>query len=86
MKPNRTRRAFRSIVLMTGLGMLLSGAAQGADLTVSDGVVVKFGADAGIEVRDSLHLNGQVTFTSLKDDSLAGQTGATPQTAATGAA
>ena len=64
--------------------MLLSSAARGADLTVSDGVMVKFGADAGMEVRDSLHMSGLSTFTSIKDDSVGGQTGATPQTPAAG--
>ena len=84
MKLNHLKKTLCSIALMMGLGMLLSGAAQGGDLTVSDGVVVKFGADAGMEVRDSLHMSGLSTFTSIKDDSVSGQTGAAPQIPAAG--
>ncbi|MFY0575467.1 Ig-like domain-containing protein [Cystobacter fuscus] len=38
-----------------------------ADLTISDGVTVKFGADAGVVVRDTLRVDGAATFTSVHD-------------------
>lgn len=55
-----------------------------AELTIDDGVVVKFGADAGVVVRDTLRTSGATTFTSVKDDSVGGQTGGAAQTPAAG--
>jgi hypothetical protein len=62
----------------------VSSLVHAADLTIDDGVVVKFGADTSIVVRDTLRVGGPVTFTGLKDDSIAGQTGVTAQTPAAG--
>ncbi len=48
--------------------------AQAADLTLSDGVVVKFGGDAELISRDTLRTEGQVVFTSLHDSTVGGAT------------
>ncbi|MEI2676982.1 MAG: hypothetical protein V9G29_03490 [Burkholderiaceae bacterium] len=58
---------------------MLVGAAQ---LTIDEGVVVKFGTGAGLVVRDTLRIGPGVVFTSLADDSIGGQsqpTAGTPQ-------
>ena len=55
-----------------------------ADLTVSDGVVVKFGANSQLVVRDKLVSGKGVALTSLKDDTLGGMSRTQPQTAAAG--
>lgn len=46
-----------------------------ADLTLGDGVVVKFGDDAQLVVRDKLAAGKGVALTSDKDDSVGGQAG-----------
>jgi hypothetical protein len=56
------------------LSTLLVGNAIAANLTVQQGVVVKFGPDAGLTVRDGMTANQGAVFTSLKDDSVGGQT------------
>lgn len=43
-------------------------------LSIEDGVVVKFGANSGIVVHRELETYGVVNFTSIGDDTLAGQT------------
>jgi len=58
--------------------------AHAADLTVESGVVVKFGADAGLEIRDLTTMHPGVVLTSLRDDSVGGQTQSTPGTPAAG--
>ncbi|HKQ31476.1 MAG TPA: Ig-like domain-containing protein [Burkholderiales bacterium] len=78
------RRTLHRLVLSAGLGLLLPIASFGADLTIRDGTVVKFGADAGLVVRDVLRTEGQSTLTSIKDDAVAGQTGVATQTPAAG--
>lgn len=65
----------------------LAGVAErvhAADLTVESGVVVKFGADAGLEIRDRTTIHQDVVLTSLDDDSVGGQTRSTPGTPAAG--
>lgn len=60
----------------------ISQAADPAQLSIADGVVVKFGSGAGIYVRDRLVTAPNVTFTSQADDTAGGQLGAsagTPQ-------
>ena len=52
---------------VAALSGALAGAAHAADLTVSDGVVVKFGDGGQLIVRDRLIAN-RATFTSAKDD------------------
>jgi hypothetical protein len=49
-----------------------------ADLTVSDGVAVKFGPDAGLVVRDTLSVDGAATFTSVHDPGDGGTTAQAP--------
>lgn len=55
-----------------------------AELAVDDGVVIKFGADAQLVVRDKLNPGKGVVLTSQRDDSFAGQTGAVAQTGVAG--
>jgi hypothetical protein len=55
-----------------------------ADLTIGDGVVLKFGPDAQLLVRDKLVPGKGVILTSQKDDTAGGQTGPAAQTAAPG--
>jgi hypothetical protein len=55
-----------------------------ASLSVDDGVVVKFGNDAGLVVHDTLNTAHAVIFTSVTDDGTAGQTLSAPATPAAG--
>jgi uncharacterized membrane protein YgcG len=55
-----------------------------AELNVAEGVVVKFGADAQLVVRDKLTSGKGVVLTSLKDDATAGQSGSAAQVPASG--
>jgi len=61
---HRTSRRWLPIV---GVAVLLPVVTIAADLTVSDGVAVKFGPDAGLVVRDTLSVDGAATFTSVHD-------------------
>lgn len=63
---------------------VMSGIAHAADLTINDGVIVKFGQDAGITVRDKLVTGRDVNFTSLKNDAVLGPAKPTAQTPAFG--
>lgn len=45
-----------------------------AELSISEGVVVKFGADAGLVVRDRVTIDGPVIFTSINDPTAGGTT------------
>src|SRR3954468_16192092 len=75
--PASLRRAWLLGVVAAGAALLpLSHA---ADLTIGDGVVVKFGPDAQLVVRDKVTVGKGVAFTSQKDDTLAGQTNSTSQ-------
>lgn len=69
-------------IALAALGQLT--VARAADLTVDDGVVVKFGPDAQLVVRDRLNAGKALILTSQNDDSMGGQTNATPRTAAAG--
>lgn len=76
----------RALAYAISIALLLQTSlipAQAAQLTVADGVVVKFGSNAQLVVRDRLTGQG-TTLTSQKDDSIGGQTNATPQTPAAG--
>lgn len=73
---------FSTIVAAFATTMVFASA-QAADLSISDGVVVKGGAGSSIVVRDAIHAKGAL-FTSVKDDSAANQSGATAQTPAKG--
>lgn len=77
------QRGIKSALLALGF-LAATLPAQGADLGISDGVVVKFGSGAGVEVLDAVHLSNQATFTSVQDDTALGQTGAAAGTPARG--
>lgn len=64
--------------------MLLPMLAGAAQLTMDEGVVVKFGDGAGLVVRDTLRTDRDVEFTSLADDSVGGQSRPTTGTPHTG--
>ena len=76
-------RGSLAVVMMAALLALVFAfappIAQAAQLTLKDGVVVKFGANAQLEVRDQFIPGKRIAFTSLKDDNTGGQTGTTPQ-------
>ncbi|SOD51611.1 hypothetical protein SAMN06296416_101737 [Pseudoxanthomonas wuyuanensis] len=85
MKVNaRTMAVVSSLALLLSMTAAMPGSGRAAELTLQDGVVVKFGEDAGLVVRDKL-VNGKgVVLTSSKDDSVGGQTQAVPQQASVG--
>src|SRR5687768_17572215 len=86
-KPARRGSSRRLVRTALGLALLAVGlpaSLPAADLTVGDGVVVKFGPDAQLVVRDKLATGTGVTLTSARDDSAGGQSGNVPQTAAAG--
>lgn len=78
-----SKRFFAHVISAALLLQGIAVPAQAAQLSISDGVVVKFGSDAQLVVRDRLTGQG-ATLTSQKDDSVAGQTNPTPQTPAVG--
>ena len=55
--------------------LVIAPAGWAANLTIEQGVVVKFGPSAGLTVRDGITANQGATFTSLNDDAVAGKTG-----------
>lgn len=67
------RVAAACALAVSALGASMAAqAADTAQLTVSDGVVVKFGPGAGINVRDRLQTGAHVVFTSQSDDAVLG--------------
>ncbi|WP_431112950.1 Ig-like domain-containing protein [Variovorax paradoxus] len=81
------RLAPRGVAATVAFAMLVQTVSVGAfaaDLTIDDGVVVKYGADAQLVVRDRISTGKGITFTSQKDDGIAGQTGTGPQAPAAG--
>lgn len=74
----KLRRAPRRAIAAACVALLActSWTTGAADLTVGDGVVVKFGDDAQLVVRDKLSAGKGVAFTSQKDDDIAGEAGA----------
>lgn len=73
----RVRRAFAQIALASGL--IFAGAAAAGELAVTDGVIVKFGQDAQLVVRDKLTAGKGVVLTSQNDDAAGGKVAATTQ-------
>lgn len=64
----RMRRRIQRRIALAALGLALVAAGlPAADLTVEDGVVVKFGQDAGLVVRDRMAAGKGVVFTSSRD-------------------
>jgi len=66
------------------LAIAAVGNAVGAELDVGEGVVVKFGADSNLVVRDTVKTGAGAVFTSIKDDAAAGVTGTAAATPSTG--
>ena len=72
-----SHRFIRYAMMMLWLAITLIGSMNvslAADLIIQDNVVVKFGQDAGMTVRDTLSLGHGVKFTSINNDDIAGQT------------
>jgi large repetitive protein len=67
-----------------GTTTLAGQSLHAADLTIADDVIVKFGRDAGLTVRDRLVTGQNVHLTSLQNDAAGGQTGTAAQTAQPG--
>lgn len=59
---------------------LLATQAIASTLTIDDGVVVKFGADAQLKVRENIATGKGIVLTSHKDDQALGMLGVNPQT------
>ena len=74
------RRASVVAWLLAMLLQFMSLPLLAADLTLADGVVVKFGADAQLTVRDRINAGKGIILTSQKDDSVFGQLGTNSQT------
>lgn len=79
----RSRRVFAQSIFASSL-IVISIAAMAGELAVTDGVVVKFGQDAQLVVRDKLTAGKGVVLTSQSDDAAGGQVAATAQTPVTG--
>jgi len=75
-KLNRSRNNIPWALLVLCACLAGQRAVHAAHLTIDEGVVVKFGADAGMTVRQGLRTNTHVIFTSVHDDSAGNQTGA----------
>ena len=71
-KPLAVLRHRSVAALAIALGMTTAIAADTAQLTIADGVIVKFGQGAGISVRGGLHTGSSVVLTSSHDDSQLG--------------
>lgn len=78
-------RFMRHFVVAIGAAFFatFSWLAAASDLTISEGVVVKFGTGAELVVRDGISAKKAV-FTSAKDDSVLGRIGSTAQIPAPG--
>lgn len=79
----RTRALLATTAVATFAVLAGPGTAHAADpaeLSIADGVVVKFGSGAGLYVRDRLTSAPNVTFTSQADDQIGGQLGTTTST------
>jgi large repetitive protein len=72
------RIRFSALVLLSALCASVTSIA--ADLTITDDVVVKFGRDAGMTVRDRLVTGQNVHLTSAQNDPVGGPVGVTGQT------
>ena len=79
MTSQRIRRSAIAAAILLSAQALNAGT-----LTIDDGVVIKFGADAQLVVRDQLVAGKDVTLTSQKDDSAGGPSASTPQSPASG--
>jgi len=86
LKLQRTKSNWRHILatLCLMLFMVPGQAADTAQLTITDGVVVKFGAGAGLHVRNGLSTGENVILTSISDDQTGGQVSEIATSAAAG--
>lgn len=82
--PNTSQRLVARAVMTAMLAQMIPLPAMAGQLTVADGVTVKFGQDAQLVVRDQLATGKGVVLTSQKDDTAGGPSGATAQKAAPG--
>ncbi|NHZ66195.1 Ig-like domain-containing protein [Massilia genomosp. 1] len=82
--PNTSRRLVARAVMTAMLAQMIPLPALAGQLTVADGVTVKFGQDAQLVVRDQLTTGKGIVLTSQKDDSAGGASGATAQKGAPG--
>lgn len=85
-EPVRTKPVLHAMNPSVRMTVLAAFAALGfglpagaAELVIQEGVVVKFGSDADLVVRDKVAIGKGTAFTSVKDDQLGGQVGATAQ-------
>lgn len=74
------RRSLAALAIALGMTAAAT-AADTAQLTIVDGVVVKFGQGAGISVRGGLHTGASVVLTSSHDDAQLGAVQASGATA-----
>ena len=75
----------RALATLTAVALAASTVStRSAELIVDDGVVIKFGGDAQLVLRDKLTAGQGVVLTSQKDDGNGGQTGAAAQVPAAG--
>lgn len=72
-------RHFFTQVFLAGSLIVFGSASMAGDLAVNDGVVVKFGQDAQLVVRDKLTAGKGVVLTSQNDDKAGGQAASTVQ-------
>ncbi len=78
--PGVLRSWLAGLVLALVGALLVDSTVVAAELTIADDVVVKFGANAELIVRDRLVTGKGAVLTSQKDDSVAGRAGQTAQT------
>ena len=74
------RRIFVMTSLLSGMLLLLSFPLRAAELAIDEGVVVKFGSNAQLVVRDHFVTGKGIILTSQQDDSTLGRLGTTPLT------
>lgn len=72
------RRWMRSCTLLLCIVLLAPLSVLASSLVIDEGVVVKFGAGAGLNVRSALHVAPGVVFTDIYDDAAANQTPQNP--------
>ncbi len=88
--PMDARMDLKSLKRVAGLAVLTAATviamplATAADLTIADGVVVKFAEGSELVVRDRANVGQSVVFTSHRDDQAGGALTATAQTPARG--
>ncbi|MCW5289243.1 hypothetical protein D5041_09265 [Verminephrobacter aporrectodeae subsp. tuberculatae] len=82
--PKDSLRALPLSCLLAAASLWLALPLAAAELGIADGVVLKFGPETRLVVRDRLVLGSGITMTSQKDDTVAGPLADTAQTPAVG--